>query len=111
MNKEVLAIGIALGVLIALLIVATNAPVIPERRAQPSKDGSGATTFTIHMPLNGKCPSGYKRQERVFTERDGSEHPACVKPHPPGENSTDYLNPGESEHMYIEVPEPERRKG
>jgi hypothetical protein len=73
------------------------------REAESAVDGA----FTIHRPLNG-CPSGRTMVADLFTEKDGSKRAGCVLVKSRnGDGRVDYLLPGESIGLSIEIPLPD----
>ena len=61
---------------------------------------SDTTSGIIHRPATG-CPPGSKEVANMF-ERNGVQSPACIWPD--REPVFDYLMPGESMHMTLELP-------
>ena len=70
-------------------------------RAAPPAPGVIPKNSVFHKPLRHVCPNGTTLVAGYFTERDGSKVDACHNPN--GDGSIDYLHPGESCSIGIEV--------
>lgn len=75
--------------------------------------GNRATAgiYYIHKPPDG-CPPGWAEQPGLFREKDGSVRDGCeVVRSPDGSVHGDYLEPGESVGIPIQMPVPAEPKG
>jgi hypothetical protein len=86
-------------IVIAAILFACGALVVLYERTIPLFEQPAAPDVippngVFHKPLYADCPEGTKLLRRYFEEKDGSRVDACFNPK--GDNSMDYLNPGES---------------